>query len=207
MVRNQIANRGINDERILDAMRDVPRHLFIPPDLYPHAYTDGPLPIGEGQTISQPYIVAYMTWLLRLEPGDRVLEIGVGSGYQSAILSRLVKEVIGIERIPTLAEQAQQRLHDLGYRNVTVQVGDGTLGYEPGAPYDGILVAAAAPYVPEPLLDQLAEGGRLVIPVGDRENQLLERIRRLGGSIHIERLSPVRFVPLVGQLGFQGGWF
>lgn len=206
MVRNQIANRGITDERILDALREVPRHLFIPPDLYPYAYTDGPLPIGEGQTISQPYIVAYMTWLLRLQPDDRVLEIGVGSGYQSAVLSRLVKEVVGIERIPALAEQAQKRLHDLGYKNVTVHVGDGTLGWEPDAPYNGILVAAAAPYIPDPLLDQLAEEGRLVIPVGDRDNQLLERIRRHGGSVHIERLSPVRFVPLVGRWGFQGGW-
>jgi protein-L-isoaspartate(D-aspartate) O-methyltransferase len=207
MVRDQIVNRGISDQRILDAMRDVPRHLFVPPELHPYAYTDGPLPIGENQTISQPYIVAYMTWLLRPEPGDRVLEIGVGSGYQSAILSCLVREVVGIERVPGLAAQAQKRLHDLGYQNIAVHVGDGTLGFEKDAPYNGILVAAAAPYIPEPLLDQLADEGRLVIPVGNRNDQLLERVRRHGGSIHIERLSPVRFVPLVGRWGFQGNWY
>jgi protein-L-isoaspartate(D-aspartate) O-methyltransferase len=206
MVRQQIANRGITDVRVLEAMAAVPRHLFVPPEIRHLAYEDGPLPIGSRQTISQPYIVALMTQLLEPRPDDRVLEIGVGSGYQTAILAHLVKEVIGIERLPELAEAASEHLAQLGYQNVTIHVADGSLGYLPAAPYDGILVAAAAPRIPKPLLDQLADNGRLVIPVGDSFEQIIERARRKGGSLHIERLMPVRFVPLIGEHGFRESW-
>jgi protein-L-isoaspartate(D-aspartate) O-methyltransferase len=206
MVAHQLIPRGIHDLRVLDAMRTVPRHRFVSPDLRHVAYTDNPLSIGLGQTISQPFIVALMTQLLRPEPGGRVLEIGVGSGYQSAVLSGLVKEVIGVERVPELAREAEERLHALSYVNVRVIVGDGTEGYPPGAPYDGILAAAAAPTIPEPLLLQLADGGRLVIPVGSADEQIIELVWRQGGSLHIERLTPVRFVPLIGRHGFKHGW-
>jgi protein-L-isoaspartate(D-aspartate) O-methyltransferase len=206
MVAHQLIPRGIHDPRVLDAMRTVPRHRFVSPDLRHVAYTDNPLSIGLGQTISQPFIVALMTQLLRPEPGGRVLEIGVGSGYQSAVLSGLVKEVIGVERVPELAREAEERLHALSYVNVRVIVGDGTEGYPPGAPYDGILAAAAAPTIPEPLLLQLADGGRLVIPVGSADEQIIELVWRQGGSFHIERLTPVRFVPLIGRYGFKHSW-
>ena len=206
MVDVQIAGRGIVDARVLAAMRATPRHIFIPEHLRHAAYQDGPLLIGSGQTISQPYIVALMTELLNLKGSERVLEIGVGSGYQTAILAGLSREVIGLERIPELAEAAKARLAALGYANVTVLVGDGSAGYVEGAPYDAILVAAAAPRVPEPLLMQMAEGGRLVLPVGNNFEQLLERIERRGGTLHHERSIPVRFVPLVGQYGFSSGW-
>lgn len=205
MVRRQLMRRGITDERVLAVMGKVPRHLFVPESLRHLAYDDGPLAIGAGQTISQPYIVALMTQLLEPKPEDRVLEIGVGSGYQTAILAELVKEVIGIERIAELAEQARQRLVDLGYRNVTVLVGDGSQGYPPRAPYDGILAAAAAPDIPEPLLMQLAEGGRLVIPVGRGYQQVIVRARRLPEGIQVERLTPVRFVPMIGKWAFDIG--
>ncbi|HEC23942.1 MAG TPA: protein-L-isoaspartate(D-aspartate) O-methyltransferase [Chloroflexi bacterium] len=203
MVQEQLIRRGITDERVLKAMGTVPRHLFVPPRLRHLAYDDSPLPIGAGQTISQPFMVALMTQLLRPAPDDRVLEIGVGSGYQTAVLAELVREVIGLERIPELAEQARKKLEEMGYRNVTIHVADGSAGFPEAAPYDGILVAAAAPRIPEALLEQLAEGGRLVIPVGDAYDQMLERAWRQGGSIHIERLVPVRFVPLIGRFGFQ----
>jgi len=206
MVTQQLISRGINDARVLEAMRTVPRHRFVSPDLRFAAYTDNPLSIGLGQTISQPFIVALMTQLLAPQPADRVLEIGVGSGYQTAVLSGLVKEVIGIERVPELAREAGERLRALGYTNVKVIVGDGTEGYPPCAPYDGILAAAAAPTIPEPLLQQLADGGRLVLPVGSVDEQLIELVRRRGGSFHIERLTPVRFVPLIGKYGFKRGW-
>ncbi len=207
MVRNQLAHRGITDESVLQAMREVPRHLFVPPAFQDQAYADGPLPIGSGQTISQPYIVALMTQLLRPQAQDKVLEIGVGSGYQTAILSLLVKEVIGLERVPELAQEAKERLEALGYSNATIYVADGSLGYHATAPYDGILVAAAAPRIPEPLLLQLADGGRLVIPVGSAFEQVIELAWRKGGSIHIERLTPVRFVPLIGEYGYEKDWF
>lgn len=203
MVRQQLEQRNITDEHVLQAMRSVPRHAFVPPDMQRSAYADGPLPIGAGQTISQPYIVAYMTELLMPEPGDRVLEIGVGSGYQTAVLAEIVAEVTGVERIPALAEEAQARLEALGYANVAVHVGDGTLGYARGAPYDGILVAAASPGVPEPLTMQLKVGGRLVIPVGDNLSQVLRRVTRTEDGLCTEDLSPVRFVPLIGKHGFE----
>jgi protein-L-isoaspartate(D-aspartate) O-methyltransferase len=204
MVDSQIAGRGIRNERVLAAMRQVPRHLFVPPDLRHLAYDDGPLPIGEEQTISQPYIVALMTQLLALRGVEYVLEIGVGSGYQTAILSLLAREVIGLERIPTLAEGAAERLDQLEYDNVTIHVGDGSYGLLDQAPFDAILVAAASPNVPAPLTAQLADMGRLVIPVDDGTGQMLERVWRRGGALHVERLIPVRFVPLLGKHGFEG---
>lgn len=206
MVREQLARRDITDVRVLEAMRKVPRHLFVPEHLRYLAYQDGPLPIGSGQTISQPYIVALMTQLLELEADERVLEVGVGSGYQTAILAELTNKVIGLERISELAESAQALLQSLEYSNVEIHTGDGSGGYLPGTPYDAILVAAAAPQVPEPLMMQLAEGGRLVIPVGNSFEQLLERVTRRGETLHIERLVPVKFVPLIGRYGFQSSW-
>jgi protein-L-isoaspartate(D-aspartate) O-methyltransferase len=203
MVKKQLIRRKIANPYVLEAMRKVPRHLFVPSEYRHMAYEDGPLSIGSRQTISQPYVVALMTELLALNRSDRVLEIGVGSGYQTAILAELVEEVIGIERINVLVNQARERLTALGYKNVTVIEADGTLGYPAKGPYDGILVAAAAPSVPQPLIDQLAEGGRLVIPVGDSANQVIQRIRRKEDQILVEKLIPVRFVPLIGEHGFS----
>jgi protein-L-isoaspartate(D-aspartate) O-methyltransferase len=202
MVAEQIAGRGIRDERVLAAMRQVPRHLFLPEDAQKYAYLDGPLRIGQGQTISQPYIVALMTHLLAVKPEDKVLDVGTGSGYQAAVLNELAGEVQSIERIPELAEQAAETLTALGYDKVHVHVGDGSRGYPPEAPYDGILVAAAAPEVPKALLDQLAEGGRLVIPVGSRAQQTLEVWERKEGKFTKTNSIPVVFVPLLGE----GGW-
>lgn len=205
MVYEQIERRGVVDQRVLRAMTDVPRHLFVPEELLPQAYADSPLQIGSGQTISQPYIVALMTELLDLQPGDHVLEVGAGSGYQTAILAELAAEVIGLERLPELAQLAEARLRSLGYQNITIHVIDGSEGFPEAAPYDAILVAAAAPTAPKPLIEQLAEGGRLVIPVGDTFDQMLERLTRRGKAIHRERLTPVRFVPLIGRHGQKGG--
>ncbi len=202
MVAEQIAARGINDPRVLAAMRQVPRHLFVPNAYREEAYGDHPLPIGEGQTISQPFIVAYMTALLGLQGDEKVLEIGTGSGYQAAVLAHLAREVHTVERLPQLAAQARARLEALGLDNVHVHVGDGTLGLPEHAPYDAILVTAAAPEVPAPLLAQLAEGGRLVAPVGDRGYQHLERWTRRHGRLHREILEAVAFVPLVGEHGW-----
>ena len=204
MVREQIEARGVTDLRVLEAMRRVPRHLFVPPDYRDLAYSDGPLPIGHGQTISQPFIVAYMTALLRLKCDEKVLEIGTGSGYQAAVLAHLAREVHTVERIPALAEQARQRLEALGLDNVTVHLGDGTLGLPELAPFDAILVTAAAPKVPQSLLDQLADGGRLVIPVGSRGVQYLERWLRFGDEFRRQVLDPVAFVPLIGEEGWHG---
>lgn len=198
MVRNQLEQRGIANTRVLDAMARVPRHLFLPADTRPQAYADRALPIAEGQTISQPYIVALMAQALELQGDERVLEIGTGSGYAAAVLSLLAAEVISIERIPALAERAEHTLYDLGYRNIRVVVGDGTIGAPAEAPFDAITVAAASPWVPQPLREQLANGGRLVIPVGGRGEQVLLRITRTYGETRIERLNGVRFVPLLG---------
>lgn len=206
MVSQQLSDRGISDPRVLDAMRAVPRHLFVPPELRHMAYLDGPLHIGHEQTISQPYIVGVMTQLLRPGPEDRVLEIGVGSGYQTAVLAEMAREVIGLERIAELTEEAAARLRDLGYDNVNIHTADGTEGYPDEAPYDRILVAAAAPSLPEPLLEQLAIGGRMVIPVGGPDDQVIELVWRRGETYHIERLIAVRFVPLLGKFGFKKGW-
>ncbi len=203
MVCYQIERRGVRDKRVLAAMRKVPRHLFVPSDEWEYAYLDAPLSIGQGQTISQPYIVAVMTELLGLQGNEKVLEIGTGSGYQTAILCELAKEVYSLERLPLLAEAAQKRLEELGIKNVRISSGDGTLGWQAYAPYDGILVTAAAPHVPESLLAQLAEGGRLVIPVGHHFSQVLQLWQREGGQLHSEDCMGVVFVPLIGKDGWQ----
>lgn len=202
MVTNQIAKRGITDERILEAMRKVPRHLFVPEEARKVAYRDAPIKIGKGQTISQPYIVALMTSLLEVEERHKVLDVGTGSGYQTAILAELGAEIISIERYSELARRAEARLEELGYDNVRVEVGDGTQGLEALAPFDRILVAAAAPSVPEPLMNQLADGGRLVIPVGSRFAQTLEVWKKVGDEFHREPKISVTFVPLLGKHGW-----
>jgi protein-L-isoaspartate(D-aspartate) O-methyltransferase len=205
MVEQQLRSRNITDERVLEAMANVPRHEFVPEHLRNSAYTDGPLPIGEGQTISQPYIVAYMTQLLDLGPEDTVLEIGTGSGYQAAVLAQIAGQVYSVERIETLAEQARARLGQLGIGNVEVVVNDGSGGLPEHAPYSGIIVTAAAPQAPEPLKEQLAEAGKLIIPVGSRGGQVLERWTRTGSEFQLDQLSPVAFVPLMGQHGWGEG--
>jgi protein-L-isoaspartate(D-aspartate) O-methyltransferase len=203
MVQEQIAWRGIRSPTVLEAMRNVPRHRFVPPDFTHLAYTDGPLRIGKGQTISQPYIVALMTDLLELQGDENVLEIGTGSGYQAAILACLVAEVHTIERHASLAKRAAQILEILNYDNVHVHTGDGSLGLPEHAPYQAIIVTAAAPDVPQPLLDQLADGGRLVLPVGGRYSQILELCRRHGGEIKHKTITSVAFVPLLGEMGWK----
>ena len=203
MVKNQIKARGIKDKRVLGAMKTVPRHLFLPPEARKYAYGDSPIRIGSGQTISQPYIVALMTELLDVREDHRVLDVGTGSGYQAAILSELAEEVHSIERHPELAETAAERLSDLGYDNVHVHIGDGTMGYSQAAPYDRIIVAASAPKVPEPLLNQLSEGGRLVLPVGSRFSQHLEIWDKAGEEFKKSHSIPVVFVPLIGDEGWE----
>jgi protein-L-isoaspartate(D-aspartate) O-methyltransferase len=200
MVLEQIRARGIRDGQVLDAMRDVPRHCFVPRRLRADAYADHPLPIGSGQTISQPYIVALMTELLRVNPADRVLEIGTGSGYQAAVLSRLASRVFTVEIHPALAEEAGARLKALGYGNVAVRCGDGTLGWKEHAPFDAIIVTAAARDIPAPLVRQLKPGGRMCIPVGERlQVQSLVLIEKAqDGSVSKRSVLPVRFVPLLG---------
>ncbi|HKT47271.1 MAG TPA: protein-L-isoaspartate(D-aspartate) O-methyltransferase [Candidatus Acidoferrales bacterium] len=202
MVEQQIRRRGVTDPAVLEAMRSVPRHEFVAAQYQAQAYEDGPLPIGGGQTISQPYMVAVMTAALELKPPDRVLDVGTGSGYQAAVLSRIAQEVYAVEVREDLCAEAKQRLERLGYGNVRVFCRDGTLGLAEHAPYDGILVAAAAPAVPEPLLGQLAEGGRLVIPVGDAGYQELELVRLRGGRLERRRLDACQFVPLIGYHGW-----
>jgi protein-L-isoaspartate(D-aspartate) O-methyltransferase len=203
MFREDLIGRGIKDTAVLRAMHEVPREAFIAPELAAHAYADHPLPIEEEQTISQPYIVAYMTEALALTPGDRVLEIGTGSGYAAAVLSRIAAMVYTVERLGRLADKARERLTELGYSNIVVHAGDGTLGWPEHAPYDAIVVTAGAPKLPEPLLEQLAPGGRLVIPIGPTSSlQMLIRVRRQGeNDYHSEELCPVRFVPLIGAAG------
>ena len=205
MVEEGIAARGVRDPLLLQAFLDVPRHRFVPPEESADAYADHPVPIGHGATVSQPYIVARMIELLELRPEERVLEIGTGSGYQTAILARLVREVVSIERVPELSARAAAILSVIGATNCTLRIGDGSLGAADLGPFDAITVTAAAPDVPTPLVDQLAEGGRLVIPVGDRDTQELLRIRRFEKNIRTERLDAVRFVPLVGRHGFREG--
>lgn len=203
MVEEQIRRRGIRDERVLSAMEEVPRHLFVPKDIRHLAYVDEPLPIGEGQTISQPYIVAEMTAALRLSGGEKVLEIGTGSGYQTAILARLCREVVTVERLPSLSVDARKRLAEMEIGNVTYVVGDGSLGSPEHAPFDRILSAAASPDVPAPWLSQLSEGGIIVLPVGGRYEQELTRVTRAGSGTETEALGGCRFVPLVGMYGFH----
>ena len=199
MVDQQMVNRGIRDERVLEAMLAIPRHDFVPPEQMHLAYIDAPLPIGNNQTISQPYIVALMTELLNLTGDETVLEIGTGSGYQAAILAHIAKKVYSIERIPELAERSRSLLHSLQLENIEVLVGDGSCGLPEHAPYQAIIVTASTPEVPKPLEDQLSEGGRLVVPVGSRAGQVLELWRREGQKLISEKLVPVAFVPLIGE--------
>jgi protein-L-isoaspartate(D-aspartate) O-methyltransferase len=204
MVDQQIRARGITDERVLQALGTVPRHLFVEAGLQSHAYSDSSLPIGHKQTISQPYIVAAMSAALELDAADRVLEIGTGSGYQTAVLARLAKRVYSVERIAALARQARQVLDQLQLSNVNIKTSDGTCGWPEQAPFDGILVAAGSPDIPPAYLEQLAVGGRLVIPVGDlRQQQLVRVVRQPDGSYSREELMGCRFVPLIGASGWK----
>ena len=199
MVAAQVEERGVRDPRTLAAMRKVPRHLFVPAALAGEAYADSPLPIGHGQTISQPYVVAFMTEALRLRGGETVLEVGTGSGYQAAVLAEIVARVYTIEIVAPLAEEARERLARLGYRNVEVRAGDGYQGWPEVAPFDAVIVTAAAPRVPEPLKQQLKDGGRLVIPVGESDQELIVITRR-GSRYDEDRVLPVRFVPMTGKV-------
>jgi protein-L-isoaspartate(D-aspartate) O-methyltransferase len=203
MVEEQLARRGIDDPRVLGAMRKVPRHRFVEEALRDRAYGDHPLPIGENQTISQPYIVAAMTQLLRLSGSEKVLEIGTGSGYQTAVLAELARRVCSIERLPGLATRARRLLEELGYTNAVVRIADGTYGWADEAPFDRILVAAAAPAVPAPLFQQLAEGGRLLVPVGDAQSQTLHVVEKVDGQMRISRDCGCVFVKLVGRYGWE----
>lgn len=205
MVEGQIAARGVADPRVLDAMRLVPREAFVPEADRGLAHADQPLPIGEGQTISQPFVVALMADAARVRPSDRVLEVGAGSGYAAAVLGRLAAEVHAVERIPALAAAARDRLAALGVGNVQVHEGDGTLGWPAAAPFDAIVVSAGGPRVPAALRAQLAEGGRLIMPVGaERTDQRLLRLTRRGDACEEEDLGGVRFVPLIGAQGWPG---
>jgi protein-L-isoaspartate(D-aspartate) O-methyltransferase len=203
MVERQLRRRHVEDERVLAAMSRVPRELFLPTELRDRAYDDAALPIGGGQTMSQPYMVAKMCELLSLDGDERVLDVGTGSGYHAAVLAELAEEVVTIERVPDLAERACEALVAAGYDNVDVRVGDGTLGVPDRAPFDGIAVAAAAPVLPESLYDQLKRGGRIVVPVGGRANQRLELIVKSPEGPAVVRSVPCRFVPLVGEEGFS----
>ena len=198
MVVSQIKSRGVRDSLVLQAMREVPRHLFVFENLRNVAYTDGPLPIGEGQTISQPYIVALMTELLELKGEEKVLEIGTGSGYQAAILAEIASEVYTIEIIKTLADRAESTLKSMNYKNITVRCGDGYQGWEKEAPFDGIMVTAAPDHIPQPLVDQLKTGAKLVIPVGDLFQELLV-VTKTEKGIKKQGVIPVRFVPMTGE--------
>ena len=206
MVESQIISRGISDQRVIDAMLKVPRHLFVDDALRGHAYADGSLPIGEKQTISQPYMVAAMTAALEQKGHERILEVGAGSGYQTAVLAQLVRRVYSIERITLLASRARKALDQFGVTNVNLKVGDGTIGWKEQGPFDGILVAAGAPVVPEGYLEQLEPGGRLVMPVGDLETQTLLRVtKHVDGTFEEERMMGCKFVPLIGEQGWTNG--
>lgn len=204
MVESQLRRRGIHDERVLEAMRKVPRHKFVSEENWHEAYADHPVAIPERQTTSQPYIIAAMLQSAEIKAQDRVLEIGAGSGYQTALLAELAKQVFAIERYASLAEAARAALHSLGYGNVIVVSGDGSLGLSQHAPYDAIIVSAAAPRIPPALVEQLATGGRLIIPVGDAHDQLLKLVRKQpDGSLIVTSLEGCRFVPLIGEQGFS----
>lgn len=203
MVAEQLRRRGLRDERVLAAMTRVPRHLFVPAEARAESYEDRPLAIGEGQTISQPYMVAVMTQTLELTGEERILEIGTGSGYQTAVLAELAREVYTVERLRPLFQNAESRLRELGYGNIRCRLGDGSQGWPEEAPFEGILVTAGAPEVPEALKDQLSPGGRLVIPVGSRYSQNLLKIRRAGMRYEEEEITGCVFVPLVGESGWR----
>jgi protein-L-isoaspartate(D-aspartate) O-methyltransferase len=200
MIDFDIKGRGIEDKRVLEAMGKIPRELFVEESLRNKAYSDSPLPIGEGQTISQPYVVALMTEALRLRPSDRVLEIGTGSGYQAAVLAEIVKEVYTVEIRKNLAEAADQRLKDLGYKNIEVKFGDGYFGWEEQAPFDAIIVTASANHIPPPLIKQLKEGGRLILPLGSTIfHQTLTLATKEKGELRMEQMGGVIFVPMIGE--------
>ena len=203
MVERQIRKRGLRSHRVLAAMEKIPRHRFVPENSCDHAYEDSPLSIGRGQTISQPYMVALMTECAALEPEDRVLEVGTGSGYQTAILAELAREVYSIERIPELAEKAEGLLSRLGYENVSIRVGDGSEGWSEKAPFDAIIVAAGAPEIPDPLVEQLGAGGRLVIPIGSAQHQTLCTVKKERDEIRKEEGTGCVFVPLIGSFGWD----
>jgi protein-L-isoaspartate(D-aspartate) O-methyltransferase len=206
MVDAQLRARGIRDERVLAAMGKVPRHLFVADEYGDSAYEDHPLPIGSGQTVSQPYIVAFMLEALALDGSETVLEVGTGSGYLTALLAELARQVYSVERIESLARAADGMLQRLGYGNASLMVGDGSLGLVEYAPFDGIVVSAAAPIIPQPLLEQLVDGGRMVIPVGPAHAQELKLVRKQGGRVTVANLEGCRFVPLIGQQGYGEGW-
>ncbi len=199
MVKSQLVKRGIKDKRVLDAVLNVPRHHFVPLELQDRAYEDGALPIGEGQTISQPYVVGIMSEYLQVLPGDRVLEIGTGSGYQAAVLAELGVRVYSIEIVESLANSAAKVLRKLGYQDVSVRFGDGYEGWPEEAPFDAIIVTAAPDHIPQPLVDQLKIGGRMVIPVGGRGNQDLKLLIKEVAGVREEDIIPVRFVPMTGE--------
>ncbi len=203
MVQEQILARGITDPRTLAAMAEVPRHLFVDDAMRVRAYGDYPLPIASGQTISQPYIVAYMTQALGLQGDERVLEVGTGSGYQAAVLSRMCQQVFTVERINTLLAAARRIFDKLRYFNIVAKLDDGTLGWPDNGPYDAIIVTAGGPEIPQPLIDQLADPGRLIIPVGDQNVQELQFLTKQNGEIRVENLASVRFVDLIGEHGWR----
>ena len=203
MVEHQIRKRGVRSCRVLAALKKIPRHRFVPENSYDHAYEDSPLSIGKGQTISQPYMVALMTECAAPEPDDRVLEVGTGSGYQTAILAELVREVYSIERIPELAERAEGLLSRLGYENVSIRVDDGSEGWSEKAPFDAIIVTAGAPEIPDPLVEQLEVGGRLVIPIGSAHHQTLCTVKKERNRIRKEEGTGCIFVPLIGTFGWE----
>ena len=203
MVAQQLRQRGISDERLLAAMAKVPRHEFVSPQNWPEAYADHPIPIAEQQTTSQPYMIAAMVQAAGVKPEDRVLEIGAGSGYQTAVLSELAGQVFAVERYASLTEAARTTLERLGYRNAKVVTGDGSLGFPEAAPYDAIIVSAAAPRIPPALVEQLAMGGRLIVPVGESDQQVVQLVQRnADGTTSIRTLEGCRFVPLIGEQGF-----
>jgi len=203
MVESQLRQRGIRDERLLAAMSKVPRHEFVSQQNWNEAYADHPIPIAEKQTTSQPYMIAAMVQAAEIKPEDRVLEIGAGSGYQTALLAELASQVFAVERYASLAEAAQKTLVRLGYRNAKIVTGDGSVGLAEAAPFDAIIVSAAAPRIPQALMDQLAVGGRLLVPVGEADQQVLQLVQRSAdGSISVRTLEGCRFVPLIGEQGF-----
>lgn len=204
MIKTQLIPRGIKDERVLKAMRKVPRHLFVDESVQYKAYEDMALEIGEGQTISQPYMVAVMTELLELKGNEKVLEVGTGSGYQAVVLAELSREVYTVERVGILSDKAEEKFRSLGYQNIYVKVGDGTLGWPEKAPFDRIIITAGTPRIPDPLIHQLSQGGIIVAPVGERFSQQLLKVKRSAGKLFEEYHTPCVFVPLIGEFGWKG---